>query len=284
MKKRIIFGIVMIALLSGLLYLDWRLGRSHANLGVGLPLAALFVPMVAMAFAEVGRFCAGAGLRVLPVSGLAGTMLLATLPYTWQFAGRGDLHAAGLAVLLGLIVMGVFAEQMIRSRIADAVAQIAATLLAVLYLGVGGLLILQLRATYEVGGLVLFLAAVKCTDIGAYFTGSFLGRHKMIPWLSPGKSWEGLAGGVVTAALVSALAVKLLPAPAISLPAAMGFGAIIGLVGQFADLCESLLKRAAHVKDSGALVPEFGGIMDIIDSPLLAAPAAHLLLGLWTFG
>jgi phosphatidate cytidylyltransferase len=59
------------------------------------------------------------------------------------------------------------------------------------------------------------------------------------------------------------------------------FGAVVGLVGQFADLCESLLKRAANTKDAGALVPEFGGLLDILDSPLLSAPVAMVLLKLW---
>ena len=64
----------------------------------------------------------------------------------------------------------------------------------------------------------------------------------------------------------------------ISLPWAAGFGVIVGTCGQFADLCESLLKRSAKIKDSGSLVPEFGGVLDVLDSPLLAAPAAYVLL------
>jgi phosphatidate cytidylyltransferase len=65
-----------------------------------------------------------------------------------------------------------------------------------------------------------------------------------------------------------------------SLAWAAGFGCVVGAVGQFADLCESLLKRSARIKDSGALVPEFGGVLDVLDSPLLAGPVAYVLLNL----
>jgi phosphatidate cytidylyltransferase len=191
-------------------------------------------------------------------------------------------------VIAGLIVMGVFLEQMIRYRVEGAAPRLAGTLLAVTYLGVGGALILAIRMRYGVPVLVMFLGAVKFTDIGAYFTGSLVGKHKMIPWLSPGKTWEGLAGGLAAAALVSLLAVWAMDIRAFGAPfasaavigKAIAFGVIVGAAGQFGDLCESLLKRSAGVKDSGALVPEFGGILDMIDSPLLAAPVAMILLAI----
>jgi phosphatidate cytidylyltransferase len=176
-------------------------------------------------------------------------------------------------------VAGVFLEQMIRHRLDAALARVGATLLAVAYLGVGAAVMLAIRVDKGVPALILFLAAVKCTDIGAYFTGSAIGRHKLIAWLSPGKSWEGLFGGLAAAAGVSMLVVWLL-GMRMSLAWAAGFGVIVGAVGQFADLCESLLKRSAKIKDSGALVPEFGGVLDVLDSPLLAAPAAYVLLNM----
>ncbi|MCP4379805.1 MAG: phosphatidate cytidylyltransferase, partial [bacterium] len=116
-------------------------------------------------------------------------------------------------------------------------------------------------------------------DIGAYFTGSAIGKHKLIPWLSPGKSWEGLIGGLVTAAGVSIL-ITHLAGLEIAIWQSAIFGVVIGLAGQFGDLCESLLKRSAKLKDSSKMVPEFGGILDIIDSPLLAAPVAYALFAI----
>ena len=109
---------------------------------------------------------------------------------------------------------------------------------------------------------------VKFTDIGAYFGGRAFGKHKLIFWLSPGKTWEGLFFGLLTAGLVG------VPFAALGLPAHVPwwkgfiFGVVIGGIGQLGDLLESLMKRDAEVKDSRQLVPGFGGILDIIDSPL----------------
>jgi phosphatidate cytidylyltransferase len=172
----------------------------------------------------------------------------------------------------------VFAEQMLRARTADAVRRVAVTLLAVVYLGAGAALLVATRTDFGVPALLLVLAAVKFTDIGAYFTGSFFGRHKLIPWLSPGKSWEGLAGGLAAGAGIAMLAAAVLGPETLTLAEAALLGVVLGLAGQFADLCESLLKRSADVKDAGAVVPEFGGVLDILDSPLLAAPVGYALL------
>ena len=172
-----------------------------------------------------------------------------------------------------------FVEQMVRSQTAGALPTVAMTMFTVLYLGIGGAMMLHIRMIEPDGlvRLVLFLAAVKCADIGAYFTGSAIGKHKMIPWLSPGKSWEGLAGGLAAAVGVSLLVNRLLSVALMDYHAVV-FGVVVALAGQFGDLCESLLKRSVHVKDSGAAVPEFGGVLDIIDSPLIAALPAYVLL------
>jgi phosphatidate cytidylyltransferase len=125
------------------------------------------------------------------------------------------------------------------------------------------------------------------TDTGAYFTGRWLGRHKLIPWLSPNKTWEGLAGGIVVALLCAVgvgywlHAAQLAPRP----PAGplIGWLALFGLLmaglSVAGDLSASLLKRDAAVKDSGTALPGLGGILDVLDSPLLAAPVAWLF---WT--
>jgi phosphatidate cytidylyltransferase len=131
--------------------------------------------------------------------------------------------------------------------------------------------------------LVMVLLVVKATDIGAFFGGRAIGRHKLIPWLSPGKTWEGLICGVLFSALVGALLARYIGLPDFRLTWWKGliFGAVLGGIGQAGDLLESLMKRDAEVKDSGALVPGFGGILDIIDSPLLAAPFAYLMFSLF---
>ena len=117
--------------------------------------------------------------------------------------------------------------------------------------------------------------AVKGADIGAYFTGTAIGRHKLIPWLSPGKSIEGLIGAIVFGALITYGLVCVLPQDTTirelyNLGAAklLFIGAGLALVGQFGDLSESLLKRDADIKDSARLIPEFGGFCDLLDSIL----------------
>ena len=134
-------------------------------------------------------------------------------------------------------------------------------------------------------GLAGAMLTVKASDMGAYFTGMAIGRHKMIPWLSPAKSWEGLAGGIAFAAAAGgALAAWSwsLDDPRDHVPVALGIGAgaALGLVGTFGDLAESLLKRSAGIKDSGRVLPGMGGVLDVLDSPLLAGPVVWAALHL----
>jgi len=166
----------------------------------------------------------------------------------------------------------------------------AGTVLATLYLGglAWFLVALRVRGTQHVEGstmlILIILLCVKFTDIGAYFGGRALGRRKLIPWLSPGKTWEGLGFGLLTAAAVgAALATQMDLRRGYVMPWWKGaiFGAVIGGIGQLGDLLESLMKRDAEVKDSGSLIPGFGGVLDVIDSPLLAAPFAYLMFSLF---
>lgn len=280
MSTRIVLGLIMVAGVIGVFWLDYTLGQGKEAL---LPLTALLGVIAVLAVRELNTMARAAGGSVLLVTGLAGILLIMVLP---AYRNSLGLDAVRACAIVGLTVSAIFAEQMVRHRTSDAIKRIGFTSLAVLYLGVGLALVLLIREAYGLSTLVLFLAAVKATDVGAYFTGSAFGKHKMIPWLSPGKSWEGLAGGLVFAAGVAVLLKWGLDVPffgkhlsdGATLAKTVLFGAAVGAAGQFADLCESLLKRSVNLKDSGALVPEFGGILDIIDSPLLAAPVAILLL------
>jgi phosphatidate cytidylyltransferase len=124
----------------------------------------------------------------------------------------------------------------------------------------------------------MFVFVIKSSDIGAYTFGRLWGRHKLAPRVSPGKTWEGLGGAVVFAGIVSfALALVFDIMGAWIAPV---FGAIMAVVGQLSDLSESMLKRDAQQKDSSNRVPGFGGILDVIDSPLFAAPCAYLFFSI----
>jgi len=279
---RIVFGAIMIAAIACVLAVEYYEPWPAMMDIRGLLLAAVIVVLCVMALRELKRITSAAGAGLLGVSAHLGTLLVATQPIWHKCIPLNFvlmMTVGDVWCMIGLIVAGVFLEQMIRCRLDAAVARVAATVLAVAYLGVGTAIVLAIRVDKGVPALILFLAAVKCADIGAYFTGSAIGRHKLIAWLSPGKSWEGLFGGLAAAAGVSILVVWLF-GMRMSLAWAAIFGCVVGAIGQFADLCESLLKRSASIKDSGALVPEFGGVLDVLDSPLLAAPAAYVLLSL----
>jgi phosphatidate cytidylyltransferase len=117
---------------------------------------------------------------------------------------------------------------------------------------------------------------VKCGDIGAYAVGRLFGRTKLAPVLSPGKTIEGSLGGL---AFACAAAYFTFWAMADSTPKRWGwlaYGLLVGTAGMLGDLAESLLKRDAGRKDSSTWMPGFGGVLDILDSVLLAAPVAYL--------
>jgi phosphatidate cytidylyltransferase len=128
--------------------------------------------------------------------------------------------------------------------------------------------------------LIYFLVVTKFSDMGAYAVGSLIGRHKLIPRISPGKTWEGfggalafsVGGSLAMAALFGSRLVGMTPAHAIVLGAVLSVGAVVG------DLIESLFKREAGVKDSGRLFPGIGGILDLLDSILFNAPLMYLYL------
>ncbi len=119
--------------------------------------------------------------------------------------------------------------------------------------------------------LVVVLGTASC-DTGAYLVGSAIGRHKMIPHISPGKTWEGLAGGTL-GSIVAAVALSGLLR--LSLAQAVLLGLLVCIAAVAGDLCESLLKRAVGVKDSGHLIPGHGGILDRVDSILFVLLAVY---------
>jgi phosphatidate cytidylyltransferase len=126
------------------------------------------------------------------------------------------------------------------------------------------------------------IAVTKFTDMGAYLVGSLFGRRRMIPHLSPGKTWEGLAGAMAGAFVASHAVVALWPGqvPLLNHGHAAVLALLLGAMATIGDLAESLLKRCLAVKDSGNSLPGIGGGLDLIDSLLFTAPAAWLYLHL----
>ena len=145
-----------------------------------------------------------------------------------------------------------------------------------LWLGLG--LAFWILVVGEVGGLVAagLVMVVKVGDIGAYATGMTIGRHKLIPWLSPGKTIEGGLGALFCGGVAGGL---LAWGTGMTSPlAGVAGGILLATSGAIGDLLESLLKRQAGAKDSGTMLPGMGGMLDVLDSPLLAGPVAWLLV------
>ena len=204
--------------------------------------------------------------------------------------GAAELELGVFAVLLlALLVRRVFAHPA-----PPLFSMVGHTMLGVLYVSwlLGFLLKIYFLATPSGVGfdpgycLLFFILATKCSDIGAFLLGSMIGRHKMIPKVSPAKTWEGLVGALLlstTAAMLMAHywgAAKLggmTPLHAAALGPLLGVGAVLG------DLVESVLKRDSGVKDSGSFFPGIGGILDLLDSLLFNAPLMFLYLRLVLF-
>jgi phosphatidate cytidylyltransferase len=162
----------------------------------------------------------------------------------------------------------------------NSTARVAYTAFAVVYLGVCAVCFARIRFDAPGGALALAAAVFvpKCGDIGAYFTGRLIGRHPFTPNLSPKKTWEGFAGGMAFA-VGTAVGVHFLgPVFRYGPGHAVAFGLVVGLLGVLGDLAESMIKRDAQAKDASRTVPGFGGVLDVIDSVLFAAPVAYLLL------
>ena len=161
---------------------------------------------------------------------------------------------------------------------AAATAAISGTLMGALWIGGGLSFLLLLRGLPEHGRLALFtvLIAVWAGDTLAYAGGRLVGRHKMAPSTSPGKTWEGFICG--TAATVFVAFVALYKQHFLSIPQSVVLGVVLAVAGPLGDLFESLLKRDAGVKDSGSILGGHGGVLDRLDAFFFAAPAAYFAI------
>jgi phosphatidate cytidylyltransferase len=128
--------------------------------------------------------------------------------------------------------------------------------------------------------LLYFVLLTKFSDTGAYTVGSLIGRHKMIPRISPGKTWEGFAGAILVSTLASLVFVHYLGSHMLGMNSyhAVVLGVVLSVCAVVGDLIESLFKREAGVKDSGHFFPGIGGILDLLDSLLFNAPIMYLYL------
>jgi len=310
LRYRLIFGSSMIAAFFGIVAFDaWLSQRAIDALGQGLnvvaveaalPLTLLLVLLMLLAVYELGRLCKLGGYQ--PVTHWAAFVSAGLVFLPWIEMQQGispdvvvllmnlKLHPVLLWLTGG--VLGTCLVILARKQTERAVGHMAVTFFIMLYLGLMGSYIVRIRCIWPSADgawlMLVFVLTVKSGDIGAFFTGRLLGKHKLIPWLSPGKTIEGAVGAIVLACVVAVVAMKVWAgfdangwAP-LNMAQAIVFGGVMAVMGHLGDLVASLIKRDVGSKDSGAVVPAFGGFLDIFDSPVLAAPIAWFLLTSWT--
>lgn len=195
--------------------------------------------------------------------------------HTWDLIGAGVVGGTVVAIL----------REMARFRGPDRIVErVALTAFTLIYLGALPCFLVQLRWLpfgYSTPALALAVFVPKGNDIGAYFTGKFLtgrvlGRHQMTPLLSPKKTWQGAVGGMLASVAVALGIQAGWPVIVGGWVGAVMFGLTVGLAGMLGDLAESLIKRDLQTKDASHTVPGFGGVLDVVDSLLFAAPVVYL--------
>ena len=289
---RLLVSAVLIPSFFGLFWLDARLGESA-------PILLLLVIVLAMRGAgEMVDLLWTRSFTPNRIIVTASCVLVAAAAWWGRFGHMpikipsDDNTLAQVMLAYSLTILGMFLLATYRYREPGASMEtLGCELLIISYIGVLLGVASQLRwvAGADAGYLVIgsLLVVVKGGDVGAYFFGRLFGKRKMVPHLSPGKTWAGAVGALVGSA-ASAVAWLQFATPLFSPDrnqpwappfwvASAFYGLILGVTGLIGDLCESLIKRDVGKKDSARLLPGFGGLLDLMDSVLYAGPVAYLL-------
>ena len=290
-RKRLLSALVIVPLLlTGLCYLP------------SLILLAALIALSILGIFEFYRMLDAANIPSFRFvgAGCGALLQLATycgFKFTGVREGAAPYAADWGACVLVCTVMILMVRQFPQKNNAKPLSTIACTLLGVLYVPLLLNYFVKLGLTWDnvdwheplhghAGWPMIFysLLVIKMTDAGAFFTGLAIGRHKMFPRLSPSKTWEGMIGGLLTGTTLSWVYIHYsggrLGPVAVNTYHAIVMGIVVSLAGMVGDLAESLLKRAASVKDSGQLIPGIGGILDALDSLLFGVPVMYYYIRL----
>jgi phosphatidate cytidylyltransferase len=295
LRWRLLFGALFIATLAAICWLDATQALGAAP---GLWLFPLALILALASSGEMVWLLANRDIRPNAALVYLGNLAIVAsngVPLYWLEVKDTPPGRMGWPLCtFALAVLSAFAVEMVRYRApGKSVSQLGATVVSFAYVGLLFSFLIQLRAIepsqYGVVALVSLIAIVKMGDTGAYTVGRLVGRHKMTPTLSPGKTWEGAAGAMAFSALAAWLILVLwlqrdsrsVGDSFRSVAAWLAYGIIVGVAGLLGDLAESLLKRDLGRKDSSAWMPGFGGVLDLLDSMLFAAPMAYLC---WAIG
>jgi phosphatidate cytidylyltransferase len=292
---RIIAGISMIAITVAILVIDQRLAP-------WFPFWLLLaITATGLASRELIDLLGDTEIDPSANAVVGGTMVVVASNWIPHLGGHllHDERYSQLAIALGDplsvlawvfvvyigVVMSCFALEGLQfERPGRSVSTIAGSIFAITYIGLLGSFMIQMRWLDGRGSGLLpiayLIAAAKGGDIGAYLTGRMIGRHKLCPQLSPNKTIEGAIGGLMFSVgatlLVSWIARDRFELPSLDPTFSVVFGLLVGIVAQIGDLMESMIKRDCRRKDASSSVPGFGGVLDVLDSLLFAAPVAYL--------
>jgi len=253
---------------------------------------SLFILIIAfLALAGLAEFYNMAQKRGLPCfkyCGLIGGVLLMIGTFL-ELTGKIGMQGSPARVndfemgFIILFVLGLCVRQLFSKSNASGITAIATTLFGLMYVPWLLNFIQKIYFFPDVKGyvfLLYFILLIKLSDTGAYTIGSLIGRHKMIPRISPNKTWEGFAGAILVPTAASLVFVHFLGGymTGMNLLHAVILGILLSLTAVVGDLIESVFKREAGVKDSGGWFPGIGGILDLLDSLLFGAPIMYLYL------
>jgi len=280
LRWRLPVGALLVALLALVLWSDGRVQGMQvawwpdSGLPGGLVLAALgmlvIVPLLARELGELLRAGGTAAWNWPSTAMVAATAFAAVCLHAWRLDDW-----ARLATVLAVLPLLVPLSRALRGDAPGAVADLGRWMLAAIWIGAMPACWIALRSQVPWTTLVVAVLTVKSNDIGAYTAGMLAGRRRMLPWISPGKSWEGFAGGMVASTAMGVWLGTMAPA---GVAWGVAYGVTVSVLGPLGDLAESVLKRQAEAKDSGRIIPGMGGVFDVMDSLLPTAPAALWLL------
>lgn len=259
MKQRIVTGVIAGA---AFLLLLWLGGAAYA---------ALILLLAGVGYFEYSRMNGQSIRKGTSLIGMVLTLSLAcsSIPYlNWM---ETHFEAVLWAAMLLLFAATVFTRNKVT------IDHVALTLLGAVYIGIGFSFMIATRlGSNGLYWTLLLFVCIWATDSGAYFSGRAFGKRLLWPAISPKKTVEGAIGGIVIS-MVAALLFSLYSPELLPLGKSLWLGAVIAVVGQIGDLIQSAYKRIRNIKDTGAILPGHGGVLDRCDSWLIVFPFVHLL-------